>query len=247
MRSEDQSPVACARLGGLMYLAIIVLGMFGEVVARGALVVSGDASATAANILASQGLWRAGIAGDLLMHVLDVPLIVVLYLLLKPVSRSLAILATLLNIVQTAVLVANKMTLIVPIVLLTAPSLSGFSQQEVNALAYLSINLHGYGFAVGLVFFGAASLVRGYLIFKSGYFPRTLGVLLALAGVSYLVNSAALLLAPALASAMFPAILLPAFVGELAVSLWLIVKGVDAGAWKRQASARRVRRAGGDD
>ena len=75
-----------------------------------------------------------------------------------------------------------------------------------------------------------ASLVRGYLIFKSGYFPRILGVLLGLAGISYLVNSFALLLAPSLASTLFPAILLPALVGELALCLWLIAKGADLNA-----------------
>ena len=82
----------------------------------------------------------------------------------------------------------------------------------------------------------SASDLGRYLIFKSGYFPRILGVLLGCAGVSSLVNSFALLLAPSLASALFPAILLPALVGELAFCLWLLVKGVDANAWKRQVS-----------
>lgn len=229
---------ACARLGGLIYLLIIALGLFGEVFVRGELIVSGDAAGTAANIRASQDLWRAGIAGDLLMHVLDVPLIVILYLLLKPVSRSLALLATFLNIVQTSVLAANKLTLIVP--LLTLPgtlSLGALTRPELDALSYLSIQLHGHGFAVGLVFFGMASLVRGYLLFKSGYVPRILGVLLGLAGLSYLVNSFALLLAPSLAATLFPAILLPALVGEAALCLWLVVKGVDANAWQRRLAA----------
>jgi len=237
MPSSPSSSLPCARLGGLIYLAIIVLGIFGEVFVRGSLVVSGDAESTASNILASQDLWRAGIASDLLMHVLDVPLIVILYLLLRPVNRSLALLASLLNIVQTCVLVANKLTLIVPLLVLPESlQLSGLSRQELHALSYVAINLHGYGFGVGLIFFGFASLTRGYLIFKSGYFPGILGVLLGFAGVSYLVNSFALLLAPSLASAMFPVILLPALVGELAFCLWLLVKGLDANAWKRQVS-----------
>jgi hypothetical protein len=237
MPSSTSSPPSCARLGGLIYLAIIVLGMFGEAYVRGTLVASGDAEGTARNILASQGLWRAGIAGDLIMHVLDVPLIVILYLLLKPVDTGLALLATVLNVVQTCALAANKLTLIVPLLLVPGSrSLSALSPQELHALSYAAINLHGYGFGVGLIFFGFASLVRGYLIFKSGFFPRTLGVLMGLAGACYLVNSFALLLAPSLASAMFPAILLPALVGELAFCLWLLVKGVDAEAWKRRAS-----------
>jgi Domain of unknown function (DUF4386) len=241
MHAPTPSPAACARLGGLIYLAIIGLGLFGEAFVRGSLVLSGDAAGTAANIQASPGLWRAGIAGDLLMHVLDVPLIVILYLLLRPVSRSLALLATLLNVVQTSVLVANKLTLVVPVLLLLSnPAyLSGLPRQELNALSYLSIQLHGYGFGVGLIFFGVACLVRGHLIVRSGYFPKALGVLLGVAGIGYLVNSAALLLAPSLASAMFPAVLLPAFVGELALCLWLIVKGVDATAWQQSLVANR--------
>jgi hypothetical protein len=89
-------------------------------------------------------------------------------------------------------------------------------------LALLAIGLHGYGFAIGLIFFGFTCIVRGYLIVKSGYVPRALGWLLGLAGVCYLVNSFALLLAPSLAAMLFPAVLLPAFVAELALTLWLL-------------------------
>ena len=87
--------------------------------------------------------------------------------------------------------------------------------------------------AFGLIFFGVACLVRGYLIFESGYLPKFLGVLMAIAGLSYLINSFALLLAPAFASVLFPAVLLPAFVGELAFALWLILKGVNLGRWEK--------------
>jgi len=100
-----------------LYLSIIVFGILGELVVRGALVVSGDPTATALGISGSQFLWRAGIVGNLLMHVCDVPVIVVLYLLLRPVSESLALLATFINLVQTAVLVANKLNLLVPLFL----------------------------------------------------------------------------------------------------------------------------------
>ena len=232
--SVEQSIQRYSRIGGVLYLAIIVLGLFGEVFVRGTLVVSGDATATASAIAASDSLWRAGLAGDLLMHVFDLPVIVVLYLLLRPVSESLALLATFFNLIQTAVLVANKLNLLVPILLVgNAGGLDAFSPQQLHALSYLAIKAHGYGFGVGLIFFGFACLLRGYLIFKSGYFPRILGWLIALAGLSYLVNSFALLLAPALASALFPFILMPAFVGELSFALWLTFKGVNVEKWPR--------------
>ncbi len=233
--SIECSPQRYARIAGILYLATILLGMFGELYVRGTLVVSGDASATSAAISASPFLWRAGIAGDLLMHIFDVPVIVVLYYLLRPVSRSLALFATLINLVQTAILVVNKMNLMIPLFLLDSPSyLTAFSPEQLHALSYLAIKAHGYRFGIGLIFFGVACLVRGYLIFKSEYLPKTLGVLMAMAGLSYLVNSFALLLAPRLASAMFPAVLIPAFVGELSLTLWLIVKGVNMEQWRQR-------------
>ena len=194
--SIERSPQRYARIAGVLYLAIILLGMFGELVVRGTLFVSGDATATANAISASPLLWRAGIVGDLMMQVLDVPVIVIFYFLLRPVSRSLALFATLINLVQTAVLVANKLNLVVPLLLLgNASYLKVFAPEQLHALSYLAIQAHGFGFGIGLLFFGFACLVQGYLMFKSGYFPNALGWLLAMAGLSYLVNSCALLLA----------------------------------------------------
>jgi hypothetical protein len=218
------SLLSSTRLAGFIYFAIICLGVFGEVFVRGALVVSGNPSSTAASILASQSLWRTGIATDLLMHVLDVPLIVFFYLLLKPVSAPLALLATALNLVQTCVLAANKLSLVAALLMLQrSVSATASSPQDLHDLAYVAINLHGYGFGVGLIFFGFSCLVRGYLMLHSNFVPRIFGILLAIAGACYVVNSFALLLSPALAAVLFPAILLPALVGELALSLWLLL------------------------
>lgn len=211
------------RMAGLLYLVLIVLGAFGEMKVRGALVVSGDAAATAHNIMASEGLWRAAIAGDLLMHVLDLPVIVVLYLLLRPVHRGVALFATLINLVQTAVLAANKLNLLLPLFLLgNAAYLKAFPPEQLQAMAYLAVKVHGFGFGIGLIFFGVACVARGWLLFRSGFVPKALGVLMALAGASYLVNSFALLLAPSVADMLFPFIMLPPLVGETAFALWLL-------------------------
>lgn len=237
----DRAPLRQARVGGLLYLAIILLGLGGEAWVRNVLLVSGDPAATAANISASPGLWRAGIIGDLLMHVLDVPLILILYLLLKPVSKPLAQLATLLNLVQTAVLAANKLNLLVPLFLLTDGAgylAKAFSPEQLQTLSYLAIKAHGFGFGIGLIFFGVASLLRGQMLFRSGYFPKALGLLMGAAGLCYLINSLALLAEPAWAGALFPAILVPAFIGELALCLWLLLKGVDREQWERRVSGR---------
>jgi len=228
----ETSPQVYARIGGFAYLIIIVAGALGEVFIRNKLIVSGDAGATMHNIAASPLLWRVGIAGDLLMHVCDLILGVVYYHLLKRVHKNLALLALLFGLVQTAVLVVNKLTLLVPLYFLdNAEYLQSFPPQQLQALGYLAIKAHGYGFGVGLIFFGFECLIDGYLIFKSGFFPKTLGVLIPIAGLCYLLNSFALILAPALADALFPAVLLPPFIGESAMCLWLIFKGVNLARW----------------
>ena len=232
------SPQRYARLAGVLYLAIILLGAFGELFVRATMVVFGNAAATANNIAASPSLWRAGIVGDLLMHVADLPVILLLYFLLRPVNENLALLATFINLIQTAVLAANKINLLLPLFLLADASyMKAFSPEQLHALSAIAINTHAHGFAIGLVFFGFACLIRGYLIFKSGYWPKILGTLMFLAGLSYLTNSFALLLAPAFADMIFPAVLLPALVGELSFCLWLIVKGVDVEQWQQRAGS----------
>jgi uncharacterized protein DUF4386 len=227
------SPQAYARVGGILYLIIIAAGMAGELFFRGSTVVSTDATATARNIMASPELWRAGIAGDLVMHLCDVGVMLVFYVLLRPVSKNLALLALLFNLVQTSVLVANKLNLLMPLFLLgDAGYLKAFTPEQLQALSYVALRTHDYGFGFGLIFFGAECIVVGYLIVRSSYLPRTLGVMMAIAGVCYLTNSFALVLAPTLASRLFPVILLPPFVAELSMALWLLVKGVDLTQWK---------------
>lgn len=237
-RAFERSPQTYARACGLLYLAIIVLGMFGELVVRAALVAGNNPATTANNIAANDFLWRAGIAGDLLMQVIDVPTIIIFYLLLRPVSKSLALMSTAFNLVQTAVLALNKLALLTPLLVIGNASRSGsLAPEQWNEVSYLAIQLHGYGFGIGLIFFGFTCLIRGYLIYKSSYFPAAIGVLLQLAGASYIVNSFALILAPDVAQALFPAILIPAFVGELSLALWLLIKGVNLPQWQQKVAA----------
>jgi len=107
-------------------------------------------------------------------------------------------------------------------------------------MASLSIKSHSYGFGVALIFFGCVCLILGYLIFRSGYLPRTIGVLMQIAGLSYLTDSFALILSPDFANRIFPAILVPAFIGEASLCLWLLVKGVNVEKWRaRTAGAAR--------
>ena len=228
-RANEISPQAWARAGGMLYLFVIAAGVAGELLIRDRLVVAGDANATLANIRSFEFLWRLGIAGNLLHLACSVALAVVLYVLLRPVQRDLALMAVLFNLVAIAVEAVSKVFLMPSLFVLgKATYLQSFSPEQLNALAYLSNRSHTVGFNVSLIFFGCECLVIGYLVFKSRFLPRTLGVLMGIAGAAYLANSFALLLAPALASIV---LLVPAFVAELSLALWLFVKGVDLREW----------------
>ena len=232
------SPAVLARIGGVLYLIIIIAGLFGEAFLRDRLIVSGDATATAESIRSAEALWRLGIAGNLVHLSCAVGLALILYILLRPISRSLALLAAFFELVSICIESVSKVFLAVPLLVQgSAGYLASFDAGQLHVLAYLSIRLHGYGFTISLIFFGCACVVLGYLIFRSGYLPRWVGVLMQIAGVCYVTNSFALVLAPAVADRLFPAILIPCFVGEASLCLWLIAKGVNVEKWQSQSIA----------
>src|SRR5918996_4624216 len=215
-------PSGYARIGGALYLVIIVAGIVGPLLTRDPLIVPNDIDATAQNIAAWPELWRLGIAVDVVMQLSDVPVMLILFLLLSPVNKRIALLALLFNIVQTATLVGNQMTLV------AAQLLSA----DQPALTDISIQAYSYGEGLGLVFFGFTLLGVGYLIRHSGYLPWIIGLLVQVAGVSYVVNSFLLLVGPDLASIV---LLIPAFIAELSLALWLLLRGVDASKWDLRA------------
>jgi len=233
------SPQTCARIGGVFYLLIIAVGLFAEAFVRDRLIVRGNAAATASNITAHPFLFRLGIAADLSTFVFAVPVTVILYRLFKPVDRNAALLMLLFNLIQDAIGGFNALNTYRPLQLLGGANyLEAFGQQQLEAMALLSLNTHAVGFAIALIFFGLSCLALGYLTFSSGFLPRTLGVLMAIAGVCYLINSSALMLFPRLASVLFPSILVPAFIGELAFAVWLTMKGIDVAKWQEMRVLR---------
>jgi len=241
-RRREISAVVIARIGGVLYLVIIVLGLFGEAFVRDKLIVSGNAAATAENIGSFEWLWRLGTAGNLVHLVCAVGLTLIFYILLRVVSRDLALLVVFFDLISIGIEAASKLSLVAGLFPLSnAEYLKAFEPAQLHALAYLSIRQHGYGFGISLVFFGCACLIIGYLIFRSGFLPKAIGVLMQLAGLAYLTNSFALLLAPAFANRIFPTILVPAFIGEASLCLWLIAKGVNEEKWKHWASAQFCR------
>jgi hypothetical protein len=235
----EASPQVLARIGGLLYLIIIVLGSFNEAFVRNRIIVSGDAAATAANIRSMESLWRFGIAAEFFMLICAVALTLILFVLLRPVSRDLAWLAVFFNLVSIAVEASVQLYLLGALFPLgSAEYLKAFKPEQLYALASLAVKSHSYGFGVALIFFGCVCLLLGYLIFKSGYLPKAVGVLMQIAGLSYLTDSFALILAPSFANQIFPAILVPAFIGEASLCLWLLVKGVNVEKWQARVGLR---------
>jgi Domain of unknown function (DUF4386) len=237
----EDFPQRYARIGGALYLAIIVLGAFAEGFVANKLVVSGDAAATAHNILASPGLWQLSVAGDLIVVLCAVPLLWIEYLLLKPVSKQWVLLAVLFNLVSLAVEAMSKLFLIVVVPTLGSTDfLKAFEPQQLQVLANLALRSHDVAFNLALIFFGFTCLVNGYLIFRSGYLPKFVGVLMQIAGLSYLTACFAALFAPAFADLITPAILLPPLIGESSFCLWLLFKGVNVAKWKERLSVSKA-------
>ena len=238
-QTVETSPQVYARIGGVLYLIIIMIGFCTEFFVRDKLTVSGDATATANNIMASESLWRISIAADLILLVCAVALTLILYLLLRPVNKNLALLAVFFNLVEFPIEAVSKLYLFAALFFSgNADYLNALEPHQLHALAKTSLKLHDYGFGIDLVFFGIACIIYGYLLFRSGYFPKTLGVLMTIAGLSYLTNSFTLILAPAYAGTILP-ILVFALIGELSLCLWLIVKGVNLPKWKEQVGSAR--------
>jgi hypothetical protein len=235
-RSVDTSPQFYARVGGALYLALIGLGVYLQIVI-GRVVVSGDAAATSANLVAMESQWRLAVACELLALACVTALAMIYYVLLRPVNRELNLLATFLRMVGIAVEVMATLSLATALFPLGGSTyLAAFTPDQLHAMAYLAIKSHGHGYAIALIFFGLTFLFHGRLIFRSGYLPKVLGLLIQIAGIAYLINSFTLLLAPA-AQSRIPLILAPAFVAELSLCLWLLVKGVNIEKWQARQRA----------
>jgi hypothetical protein len=236
-QTVETCPQRYARTAGALYLAIIVLGAFAEGFVTNKLVVPSDPAATAHNILVSSALWRLSVAGDLIVALCAVPLLWIEYLLLRPVNKHLVLLAVLFNLVSLAVEAISKLFLLAVMPTLgNADYLKAFEPQQLQILASLALKSHDIAFNIALIFFGCTCLVNGYLIFKSGYFPRLIGVLMQVAGLSYLTACFAALFAPAFADLIIPAILIPPLIGESSFCLWLLVKGVNIAKWNERVT-----------
>jgi hypothetical protein len=229
-RASAVSPRLEARIAGALYLLVILLGGFAEIGVRQGLVIDGDPAATAHAIMTHASLFRLGFAAEMMTNLVAVPLTLIFYRLLAPVGRFWVLLAVVLDLTQNTINAVNAWTQFAPLTLLSgSPELAAIPHGELAALARLALRWHDVGFDIGLTFFGCGLLIYGVLIFRSGFFPRFLGVLYGLAGACYLANSCAYFFAPQLLSIY---LLLPCLVGEGALALWLLIVGLNETKWR---------------
>lgn len=190
-----------ARLAGLLYLVIIIAGLGAELVLRARLIDPDDAAGTATAVLAAPFQFRLAIAADLLMAICDAGVAILLYLIFRAAAPGLALSAMVFRLIQTVLIAANLMAMQTAWLFLS----SGGEMPYNQALALLFLDLHGYGYDLGLVFFGVNSLITGVLIWRTGLFARAFGVGLGAAGLVYLIGSGLRFFAPAMSEAFAPA------------------------------------------
>lgn len=214
------------RVAGALYLVIIVFGIASELI-RSQMLVAGDVAATAENVRESGWLLRAAVSASLAYLLCEVVLTIILYQLLTPVSRPLSMVAAAFRLISLAIYGLNLLNLLAPVLLLDS------GQPQTFALLFL--NLHQYGYLIGLTFFAMNCLAMGYLLVRSSHVPTLLGVLLGVAGLGYLINSYLFFLAPGYdGSAMLP-LLAPAVVAEIWLTVFLLRKGGGIQAWQEPA------------
>jgi hypothetical protein len=225
-----------ARIAGGLYLINIIGGFFAIGYVPAALVVPGDAAATARNILAHELLYRLGLVAHIITIMCNIPLALIFYELFKVVNRRIALLVVFFTLVGTAVEAANLLNQFTPLMLLGGEHyLSVFNTEQLQALAYMPLDSQAIGYDIIQVIYTGYLLTAGYLIFRSTFLPRAIGVLLAIGGLCYLTYSFAAFLAPEFAVHLVPYIQLPSGVAELSLCLWLLVMGVNTQRWNEQA------------
>jgi len=233
-RIAEASPRFKARMAGVFQLLEAITAACPGVFILDRLVVSGNAAATAANILGHERLLWLGFTSLLIGVMCHIAWALLMYELLKPVNRSVSLLAAFVILVGCAIQAITSLFYLAPLLILQGGrSLSAFAPEQLQALALMFVKLNNYANDINLVFFGLWCILTGYLIFRSTFLPRILGVLLAIGGLGWVTY-----LYPPLAYHLFiPYIAAASALGEIPLEFWLIVMGVNAQRWREQASA----------
>jgi Domain of unknown function (DUF4386) len=226
-RTSEELPQAYARMAALLYVGTITAGIVAQMVIAGQIIVSGDAAATAANILAHTVMFQLGFTVYLIEMSCQIAQTVLFYILLRPVNRNVALLALVFSLIGCTIKTLGRLFYIAPLLVLgDSPYLSIFNIEQLQALALLLLSVNDQAAAMALAFFGFSTVMNGYLILNSNFLPRILGVLSMIGGLGWL----SFLYLP-LGNQLFLYVLLIGLIGSTVQILWLLAKGVDIEKW----------------
>ncbi|HEY0529159.1 MAG TPA: DUF4386 domain-containing protein [Gemmatimonadaceae bacterium] len=232
-RNPEMTPRAKARFTGALYLLYVIAGVYAQAFISEHLVVMRDAATTSANILANQSFYRLGFTVYLIEMAGQVATLVLFYQLLKPVSRTGAMLAAAFELIGCGIKIFSRLFYFAPLLVLGggASYLSVFNKEQLDAISMLLFRINDQGAALALAFFGFSTLVQGWLVYRSGFLPRWLGVIGMIGGLGWLT-----FLSPPFGMRLFPYVAVFALFGVLATSVWLLTVGVDEQRWRQRAA-----------
>jgi hypothetical protein len=237
-RTAETSPRTYARIAGILYLVIFILGPFAFFLGRTSVVVPGDPAATIDNLMASESMFRLGMVAETVIVLIEIVVSAILYVLLRPVSRPLSLASALARFAQSVLQAVNLFTAVPALLLLGgAGYLAAFEPDQLHALVLLFMDVNAFVIIIWGLIFGFHLLLLGYLVYKSGFWPRILGILLLLASLGYLAQSYGHILAPQYDDLLSTIVLVLSIPGELAFTLWLLIKGVNVERWEDRARA----------
>jgi len=233
-RTVENTPKIYARIAGILYLYIIAAGTFAQLFVRATLIVSTDAEATANNIIANETLFRIGFSAELLHLAFDVIVAVIFFVLFKSIDRTIALLTAFMRLSCDIILAVASLSHFLALKVLENPDyLNSIPSDQLHTIVLLVMKLHGDAYSISLVFFSFACLSLGYLIIISRYLPKTIGILIAGAGILYFVISFTHFLNPELSAIISSPLFVPIFIAEFSLAVWLIVKGVNIEMWRK--------------
>lgn len=229
---SETSPSTRGRILAALFLFVVACGIVAQAVIADAMVVLNDAGKTAANILADKTLYRLAYAIFMVEMVAQIAVSAMFYDLLKPVNRSLARISAIIGITGAGIKAFARLFYYAPLILLSGlPYLSPLEPAQLAALSLSFIEINNQGAAIALIFFGFESLLQGWLIYRSEFLPRFLGVLSMVGGLGWLAY-----LWPPLGSQAFMAVALFAIIGVIVTTGWLFIRGVDDAKWRERAA-----------
>ena len=223
----DLSKRQAVTLLRLLYPIWTAVGMFSLMYVPGALIVAGNASATAGNILANEQLFRWGIVASLCSQLIHIAVVYILYKLFETVNKNNALLLVILGLVGVPIAMLNTLNQVAALLVLRgADFLQGFTTAQLPALAMLFLDLNAEGVMIASIFWGLWLIPLGFLAYRSGYFPKTIGVLLLIAGVGYMSDAFIHFISPGIQAATLP-ITTVMTMGEVLFILWLVIRGAE--------------------